>query len=133
MNRSSLRPDKVAALMRSRSTPEEHEQDPRAAGLAAYLRRCAESFSLSADVTDSPATAEAGAALLDAALLVEVMKPDDPLLVVLSEAGLFESMPGGRARFLESDAVRRAIQRPIAGAAQDSRAILASLADAVAR
>ncbi|HEU5043471.1 MAG TPA: hypothetical protein VFT75_04990 [Nocardioidaceae bacterium] len=101
--------------------------DPRAAALAAYLRQRAAAFSRSADVIDSSTTPRVGIALLDAALIAHAMAADDPRITALSEAGRFESMPGGTARFVETAAVRAAFQRPIVGPAQDGGAILALL------
>lgn len=111
----------------SRSRADRNPRDPRAAALAAYLRQRASDFSLSADVNNAPETAEAGLALLDGALLAAEMRPDDPRLRALSEAGLFESMPDGEARFLETEAIRATIQRPIVGEPQSGEAILALL------
>ena len=46
---------------------------------------------------------------------------------MLSEAGLFESMPGGGARFLETLQIRAAIQRPLIRDPQDGEQIIAYL------
>jgi hypothetical protein len=101
--------------------------DSRASALADYLRERAAAFSLSADVRESQSTASAGMALLDAAHVADAMMTNDPRLVLLSEAGLFESMPGGRAFFLETVQVRAAIQRPLVRDPQDGEQIIAYL------
>jgi hypothetical protein len=101
--------------------------DPRSVALARYLRRWAAAFSLSADVTDVPSTADAGMALLDAAAIADAMLPDDPRLAALSEAGMFEAMPRGTARLVDSPEIRAAIRRPLASAPQDGLAILSLL------
>lgn len=101
--------------------------DARAAALADYLRERAAAFSLSADVMGSQSTAKAGMALLDAAHIAEAMTPDDPRLALLSEAGLFESMPEGGALFLETSEVRAAIQRPLVRDPQGGEQIIAHL------
>lgn len=101
--------------------------DARAAALADYLRERAAAFSLSADVLGSQSTASAGMALLDAAHIAEAMTTNDPRLAVLSEAGLFESMPEGRARFLETNGIRAAIQRPLICDPQGGEQIIARL------
>jgi hypothetical protein len=112
---------------------QEGAPDARAVALADYLRRCAASFSMSADVTDVDSTAEAGMALLDAAAAAEAMSSDDTRIKVLSEAGLFESMPRGEARFLETPQVSAAIRRTLMSAPQGGEAILGKLVAAVAR
>lgn len=101
--------------------------DPRAAALADYLRRSAAAFSMSADVTGVASTADAGMALLDAALLAERLPSGDATLRVLSEAGLFESMPGGRAAFVEHPDVRAAILRALVSGEEDAACIIAKL------
>lgn len=105
--------------------------DPRAAALAVYLRRHASAFSMSSDVNKEPHIARAGMALLDAAELAEGLFPWDPRLVALSEAGRFESMPDNTALFLETAALRAAVQRPLAGDPMSGPEILALLVDAV--
>lgn len=95
--------------------------------MADYLRERAAAFSLSADVRESQSTASAGMALLDAAHIADAMPTNDPRLALLSEAGLFESMPGGRARFLETLQIRAAIQRPLVRDPQDGEQIIAYL------
>lgn len=101
--------------------------DPRAAALALYLRQRAASFSLSADVTDLDSTADAGMALLDAAAVADAMVADDPRLRLLSEAGLFETAPGGTARVVESPEIRAAIQRPLVADPQSGVEIVAGI------
>lgn len=101
--------------------------DARCVALAEYLRRSAASFSMSADSTDGARTAEAGMALLDAAVIAESLPSDDAGIRVLSEAGLFESMPGGRALFVEVAAIRAAVLRALVSEAEDGRAIIAKL------
>ena len=103
------------------------QPDARASALADYLRERAAAFSLSADVRQSQSTASAGMALLDAAHLADAMTTNDPRLTLLSEAGLFESMPGGGARFLETLQIRAAIQRPLIRDPQDGEQIIAYL------
>lgn len=105
----------------------ERSRDARAAALAVYLRERAESFSMSADVTGVQDTARAGMALLDAASIAEAMTPSDSRLRVLSERGHFESMPQGRARFVETPAMRAAIQRPLVSDRQTGAEIIAAL------
>lgn len=100
------------------------EPDARAAALADYFRGRAAAFSMSADVMGSQNTAQAGMALLDAAHVADAMTADDPRLTLLSEAGLFESMPEGRARFVETPAVRAAVQRPLVDDPQAGREIV---------
>ena len=68
-------------------------------------------------------------ALLDAASTAEALPADDPTLIALSEAGRFESMPGGKARFVETPRLRAAVQRPISGAPMAGAQILALLVD----
>ncbi|WP_146605097.1 hypothetical protein [Jiangella anatolica] len=104
--------------------------DARALALAIFLRRWAGAFSFSADALDSPGTARSGMTLLDAAQRAEQLAPDDPVIVVLSEAGHFEAMPGGHARFIETVEVRRAVLRLFAGPAFDEGQVLAAIADA---
>ncbi|SDT61272.1 hypothetical protein [Jiangella sp. DSM 45060] len=104
--------------------------DARSLALAIFLRRWAGAFSFSADALDSPDTARAGMTLLDAAQRAEQLAPDDPVIVVLSEAGHFESMPGGRARFVETVEVRRAVLRLIVGPTFDGRQVLTAIASA---
>lgn len=105
--------------------------DRRAIALAEHLRRCAASFSLSADVADVDSTATAGMALLDAAAIAEAMTSDDRRLAALSEAGCFESMPHQGALFLESAHVRAAILRPLVSEAQTGAEIIAEIVAAV--
>lgn len=85
---------------------------------------------MSADVTDSQQTAQCGAALLDAARTAESWSSDNGLLMELSESGRFETMPGRRARFLETSEVRAAVQRPLAGAPMSGDEILALVVEA---
>jgi hypothetical protein len=101
--------------------------DPRAAALSRYLRRTAAVFSMSADATDSPSTADLGMALLDAARIAEAMPSADPRIRVLSEAHLFESMPEGRAVFIEAAEIRRAVRRTLVSGPQDGASIIAEL------
>ena len=101
--------------------------DARAVALADYLRRSAAAFSMSADVTGAAGTAEAGMALLDAAVIAESLPGEDAGIRVLSEAGLFESMPGGRAAFVEVPEIRSAVLRALVSGAEDGAAIIAKL------
>ena len=101
--------------------------DPRAAALSRYLRRTAAVFSMSADATDSPPTADLGMALLDAARIAEAMPSADPRIRVLSEAHLFESMPEGKAVFIEVAEIRRAVRRTLVSGPQDGATIIARL------
>ncbi len=95
--------------------------------MAHYLRQCAASFSLSADVGDVDSTAAAGMALLDAAAIAEAMTSHDPRLKALSEAGCFESMPHDSARFLESPQIHAAILRTLVSESQPGMKIIAEL------
>jgi hypothetical protein len=105
-------------------------RDPRGAALARYLRARAADFSLSADVTTQQHVARAGMALLDAAEIAENLTRTDPDLDRLSDAGCFESMPNQGFRFVETTAIRAAVQRPLAGKGTTGRDILALLATA---
>lgn len=107
--------------------------DARSAALAEYLRTTAAAFSLSGDITEMPTTAEAGMALLDAAAIAESMQTDDPAIRVLSEAGLFETMPLGKAVFLEIPEIRAAIQRTLLDAESGADIISRLVATAAAR
>ena len=69
-------------------------------------------------------------ALLDAALLAEAISPDSPGLKTMSEAGLFESMPEGRATFVETPEIRSAIRRLLVSDPADGAAIVAELVSA---
>lgn len=100
-------------------------KDARAVALADYLYQRAAAFSLSADVNDAQGTAHAGMALLDAAALAERLGPTDQILKALSEAGRFETTPDSGATFLETDELRAAIQRPLAGRRMTGHEILA--------
>lgn len=101
--------------------------DVRSLALADYLRRSAAAFSLSADVTGTPSTAAAGMVLLDAAKIAESLRTDDPEIRILSEAGLFESMPGGGAAFVEVPEIRAAVQRALVSDVEDGAAVIAKL------
>lgn len=107
-------------------------RDARAVALAEYLRRSAAAFSLSADVTGAPRTAEVGMALLDAALVAESLPAYDRGIRVLSEAGAFESMPDGRALFVESSETRAAVRRALVSDLGGAAAIIARVVAAVA-
>ncbi|TDD66348.1 hypothetical protein E1262_22350 [Jiangella aurantiaca] len=98
--------------------------------MAIFLRRWAGAFSFSADALDSADTARVGMTLLDAAQRAEQLAPDDPIIVVLSEAGHFEPMPGGHARFVETVEIRHAVLRLVVGPAIDANQILAAIASA---
>jgi hypothetical protein len=102
-------------------------EDARSVALAQYLRRSAAAFSLSSDVRDAADTAEAGMVLLDAALIAESLPAHHEALRVLSEAGLFESMPHGKAVFVESPEIRASIQRALVSDKEDGAAIIAKL------
>lgn len=101
--------------------------DARSAALAHYLRSSAATFSMSADVTDMPTTAESGMILLDAALIAESLPADDARIRILSEAGLFESMPGGGAAFVEVPEIRAAVHRALVSDVEDGAAVIAKL------
>ena len=107
--------------------------EPRADALAAFLRREAGAISLSAEMTGLSHLVNVGLALLDAAALAEALNSDDPILQQLSEAGCFESMPQGRAAFLGTDDIRRAIRRPVSGADETGEDILHSIVVACGR
>jgi hypothetical protein len=104
--------------------------DPRATALGAFLRSRAALFSLSADVNNSPRIAEAGMALLEAAELAEGLPSVDPLLAEMSEAGVFETMPGQGAKVVHTPEIDRLLQRPIFGESRDASTILRDLARA---
>jgi hypothetical protein len=106
--------------------------DARALALAEYLRERAAALSLSADVNEAHQIAQAGMALLDAAATAETLPAEDPTLIALSEAGRFETMPGNKARFVETPRLRAAVQRPISGAPMAGQQILALLVDSAA-
>jgi hypothetical protein len=74
-----------------------------------------------------------GLALLDAAALAEGMVADDPVLVSLSEAGCFESMPDQQAIFVNSEEIQRAILRPVSGVSEPGPTILTNVAVAAGR
>jgi hypothetical protein len=103
--------------------------DPRAQALARYLRERAAAFSLSADATGEQHIASAGMALLDAAQVAERLTRGDARLATLTRAGRFESMPDGTSRFLETDSVRRVIQRPLSGTPMSGAEILDLVVD----
>ncbi|HEX7746786.1 MAG TPA: hypothetical protein VF462_16180 [Micromonosporaceae bacterium] len=107
--------------------------DARAEALADYLSQRAAAFSFSADVTDEQQIAHAGMALLDASTMAAKLLPTDERLAALSEAGLFETMPGGKAVFLETAELRAAIQRPLSGTPMTGQQILALLVDTARR
>jgi hypothetical protein len=107
---------------------DEAAYDPRGLALARYLRARAAAFSLSADVTAQQHVARAGMALLDAAAIAENLTRTDPCLDRLSEAGLYESMPDLDVRFVETEAVRAAIQRSLSGEPRTGRDILTLIA-----
>lgn len=66
-------------------------------------------------------------ALLDAADIAESLASADPGIRVLSEAGLFESMPGGRAALVEVPEIRAAVLRALVSGAEDGAEIIAKL------
>lgn len=105
--------------------------DPRAAALSRFLRDRAALFSLSADVNDSAEIAEAGMSLLEAAAVAQQMVSSDPLLVTMSERGLFESMPHGAARVVDSVAVGQSLARSIMRGSRDGRTVLVDLLDSL--
>lgn len=82
---------------------------------------------MSADVNDEQHIAAAGMALLDAADAAEGLQADDLRLAALSESGCFEAMPDGSAVFLETRAVRAAMQRPLSGQPMSGADILTLL------
>lgn len=102
-------------------------EDARSLTLARYLGSFAAAFSLAADVRDAASTAEAGMALLDAALIAESLPALHDSLRVLSEAGLFEAMPNGKAFFVEIPEIRAAVQRALVSDAEDEAGIIAKL------
>jgi hypothetical protein len=102
--------------------------DPRGVALAEYLRSRAAAFSLTADVTTQQHVAHAGMALLDAAAIAEHLTRTDPSLARLTEAGCYESMPDLGVRFVETEAVRAAVQRPLSGEPMTGRDILMLIA-----
>lgn len=82
---------------------------------------------MSADATDSASTADVGMALLDAARIAEAMPSADPRIRTLSEANLFESMPGDEAVFIEVADIRRTLRRTLVSGPQDGPSIIAQL------
>lgn len=104
--------------------------DSRALALALFLRRWAGAFSFSADALDSPDTARAGMTLLDAATRAERLAADDPVIVALSEAGHFEPMPDGHARFVETVEIRHTVLRLIVGPTFDGVQVLTAIVSA---
>jgi hypothetical protein len=96
--------------------------------LARYLRAHAAAFSLSADVTTQQHVAHAGMALLDAAAIAENLTRSDPTLASLSEAGYYESTPELELRFVETEPMRAAVQRPLSGEPMTGRDILTLIA-----
>jgi hypothetical protein len=105
--------------------------DPRALALATFLRDRAALFSLSADVNGSPHIAEAGMSILAAADIAADLSPTDPLLIEMSERGLFESMPNGAARVLATDDVGRSLSRSIVGATRDGHRVLVDMVNSL--
>ncbi len=65
--------------------------------------------------------------LLDAALIAESLPPHDEGLRVLSEAGLFESMPHGKAGFVEVPEIRACVQRALVSDEEDGAAVIERL------
>jgi hypothetical protein len=102
-------------------------RDARSVALAEYLRRSAAAFSMSADLTGVASTAEAGMALLDAARIAESLPAHDRGIRVLSEAGLFESMPDGKATFVETPEVGAVVRRALVSDAEGGAAVIARL------
>ena len=107
------------------------DPDPRALALSIFLREQATGFGLSADVNDSPQIAEAGMALLAAADLAARLYSREPLLVEMSERGMFESMPDRGARVVPTEAVKRFIRRGVLVGPRDPEAILQGMLDAL--
>lgn len=106
------------------------EPEPRAAALAHFLRREAGAVSLSAQMTGNFYLVHVGMAMLDAAVLAQDLKVDDPILLRLSQAGCFESMPGEKSKFVSTDEIQRAILRPVSGTAEAGATILQSIVTA---
>jgi hypothetical protein len=104
--------------------------EPRAAALACFLRREAGAVSLSAEMTGHPYLVHVGMAMLDAAALAQDLDAGDPILLRLSQAGCFESMPDDRAKFVSTDEIQRAILRPVSGDAEAGATILQSIVTA---
>ena len=107
------------------------EPDPRALALSDFLRAHAAGFGLSAEVNDSAHIADAGMALLAAADLAAQMYAREPLLVEMSERGMFESMPDHGARVVTRDAVNSFIRRGLVEGPRDPGAILRGMLDAL--
>jgi hypothetical protein len=105
--------------------------DPRALALSVFLREQAAGFALSADVNDSPHIAEAGMALLAAADLAARLYSREPLLVEMSERGMFESMPDHGSRVVPRDEINRFIRRGLVEGPRDPEAILQGMLDAL--
>lgn len=107
------------------------DPDPRSLALYVFLREQATGFGLSAEANDSPHIAEAGMALLAAADLAARLDSREPLLVEMSERGMFESMPDRGARVVAREAVNRFIRRGVLEGPRDPEAILQGMLDAL--
>ena len=82
-------------------------------------------------MNDSPQIADAGMALLAAADLAAGLYSREPLLVEMSERGMFESMPDHGARVVPTETVKRFIRRGILEGPRDPEAILQGMLDAL--
>jgi hypothetical protein len=69
--------------------------------------------------------------LLDAADVAHDLLTSDPLLSEMSERGLFESMPGGEPRVIDSAELGRCLSRSILGSARGGREVLSDLLGAL--
>jgi len=107
------------------------DPDPRSLALSVFLREQATGFGLSAEVNDSPHIAEAAMALLAAADLAARLYSREPLLVEMSERGMFESMPDHGARVVPREEVDRFIRRGILEGPRDAEASLQGMLDAL--
>jgi hypothetical protein len=107
------------------------DPDPRSLALSVFLREQAAGFGLSAEANDSPHIADAGMALLAAADLAESLYSREPLLVQMSERGMFESMPDHGACVVARDAVSRFIRRGVLEGPRGPEAILQGMLDAL--
>jgi hypothetical protein len=84
-------------------------------------------LSMSSDGTVNEPAAKLGEALLHAARIAEAMTGADPRIRVLSAAGLFESLPGGRQVFVEAPEIGRVVRRPLVSAPQTGPMLLEQL------
>ena len=100
-----------------------HGRDVRALALAIFPAPAAADFSMSADVNNSGATADAGMALLDAASWPRSSASRSAARGDVA-GRLFESAPTVRRASWRLAEIDRALRRPLAGSARSSANIL---------